>query len=86
MPAKKSVTQSRTNRTVAVLLATVVGERIARKAGLEPSEVTEALLALGEVALGALAVYFRQNAQPIDHQDTDTPTAAALSRRKAPKQ
>lgn len=67
---KKPVHKSRTNQTVALLVATVAGERIARKLGMEPDSVTEALLAAGEVLLGALAVYFRQNATaPIDRQD-----------------
>jgi hypothetical protein len=66
----KAITKSRTNRTVAVLVATVVGERIARRAGVEPSMVTEALLAVSEVAMGILAVYFRQKAgEPEDRQD-----------------
>jgi hypothetical protein len=66
----KAITKSRTNRTVAVLVATVVGERIARRAGVEPSTVTEALLAVSEVAMGILAVYFRQKAGEIeDRQD-----------------
>ena len=75
MTAKKAVHQSRTNRTVAVLIATAVGERVARKLGVEPDAVTEALLSLCEVALGALAIYFRQkaNGHPIDKQDVVSP-------------
>lgn len=75
MTAKKAVHQSRTNRTVAVLIAAAVGERVARKLGVAPDAVTEVLLSLGEVALGALAIYFRQqaNPEPVDKQEVVSP-------------
>lgn len=71
---KKPVHKSRTNQTVALLVATVAGERIARKLGMEPDAVTEAVLAVGELLLGALAVYFRQSATvPVDRQNVISP-------------
>lgn len=83
---KKPAAQSRTNQTVVALLAVAVGERIARKTGLEPDAVTEALIATGEVVLGALAIYFRQRANaPVDLQDVETPTADALRKKPAKK-
>lgn len=71
----KPAVKSRTNRTVGLLIATVVGERIARRVGMEPNEVTDALLGLVDVVLGAVAVYYRQqaNRQPEDRQDVLTP-------------
>lgn len=82
---KKPAAQSRTNQTVVALLAVAVGERIARKTGLEPDAVAEALIATGEVVLGALAIYFRQRANvTVDAQDVDTPTADALAADKPP--
>lgn len=82
MTVKKAVHQSRTNRTVAVLIAAAVGERVARKLGVEPDAVTEALLSLGEVALGALAIYFRQkaNGEPVDKQDVVSPKPRARAK------
>jgi len=81
----KPVHKSRTNATVLALVAAVVGERIARKLGMEPDVVTEALLGAGELALGALAIYFRQRANvTVDAQDVDTPTADALAADKPP--
>lgn len=60
----KPAIKSRTNQTVAALLTMAVGERIARRVGMEPSEVTDVLLGAVELALAALAVYFRQQANP----------------------
>ncbi len=82
MPVPKTVTQSRTNQTVAAIVTVVAAKFLARYlpadiaaqvAGVLTDEVVSVVVA----GLGSLAVYFRQKANPqpgpIDQQNVVTP-------------
>ncbi len=80
MPAAKTVTKSRTNRTVAAIVAVVLTKELAKY--LPPDIAAQVAAVLSDevvgvvvTGLGGLAVYFRQaaNPTPIDQQNVVTP-------------
>jgi len=79
MPAK-TVTQSRTNRTIVAIVAVVLTKEFSKYlpadvAGQVAAVLSDEVVSTVVAGLGGLAVYFRQaaNPKPIDQQAVVTP-------------